>query len=414
MFHGAAKLLGEKINMPELRTHKIGLFRNTVSLMFGLSLLASGGALLRNVIFSPPEAQAGTVDETPTVLPVSTFTVRLLDGYEVQESYAGRVISRRNSSLGFERGGSLTEVMVDEGDHVKEGDVLAVLDTRRLQAQLTELQAELERSRANAEETKARHAFASVTVQRNKKLLTKQQISAQADDEAVFEEKSIAAQLAAANATIRKVEATIKALKVDIDLSILRAPFSGSIVARLADEGTVVDPGTPVLRLIEDGKLEAHVGIPSRAVDNLKLNQIYTIDVGGKHYPAKLRTVLAEIDPQTRTVTAVFDLTQSEPALRGGQLARLEMTQSISSPGFWLPITALTESRRGLWGAYALDPSPQGNGLMRLDRRELQLLHSEADRAFVRGTLLDGEVVVASGLHRLVPNQLVRIVGEVK
>ena len=393
--------------MPELKFRKRRLFRNTLSL--SLLLLAVGGVLLKNVMFFPAEAQAAAADETSTILPVNALIVHLLDGYDVEENYAGRVVTRRSSALGFERSGLLVEVMVDEGHQVNEGDVLALLNTRRLAAKLNELEAELERSRADANVIMARHGLASITVQRNKKLLRKKQLSAQAGDEAEFEEKAVAAQLAAANANIKKVEASIKALKVDLDLSILRAPFSGSIAARLADEGAVVDPSTPVLRLIEDGKLEVHVGVPSRAVGNLKPDQTYNIDVEGTSYPAKLRTLLSEIDPQTRTVTAIFDLTNRDSALRSGLLARLKMKHNIVSRGFWLPMTALTESRRGLWGVYVLEPAQQGKGLMRLNRRELQLIHSEADRAFVRGTLRDGELVVATGLHRLVPGQLVRI-----
>ena len=53
-----------------------------------------------------------------------------------------------------------------------------------------------------------------------------------------------------------------------------------------------------------------------------------------------------------------------------------------------------------------------GSATHKLRRRELEIVHQEADRVFARGTLSDGEMVVVEGLHRLVPDQLVRIAAD--
>ncbi len=75
-------------------------------------------------------------------------------------------------------------------------------------------------------------------------------------------------------------------------------------------------------------------------------------------------------------------------------------------------MTALTESSRGLWACYIAEPVASrdrlGSETHRLRRRELEVVHQEVDRVFVRGTLSAGELVVSEGLHRLVPNQRVR------
>ena len=127
-------------------------------------------------------------------------------------------------------------------------------------------------------------------------------------------------------------------------------------------------------------------------------------------YQGRLKALLARLDSETRTVPAIIVLDDSERRLRSGQLARLKLQRTVPMKGYWLPITALIGGRRGLWNAYVLEPAGQdaGKDLMRAGRREVQILHSESERAFVRGTVRDGERVVSSGLHRLVPNQLVR------
>ena len=93
-------------------------------------------------------------------------------------------------------------------------------------------------------------------------------------------------------------------------------------------------------------------------------------------------------------------------SLRQGDLASLELAQTIEDPGFWLPLSSLTESSRGLWSCYAAEPAEDG---YQLARRELELLHQTETHAFVRGTLRDDELVVLEGLHRLTPGMPVTV-----
>ena len=373
-------------------------------------VLGISGVVLQHISPSLAGTTANT-DPSPTgrMLLVDSLTVQVLEGYQVTESYVGRVVSRRSSSLGFERIGRLESVHVDEGNHVEKGDILARLNTVRLEAKTGELKAELERSQAQRQETEIRHKLTQTTADRNRQMMVSKQVSKQAYDESVFEAKALSAKLAAADAQVKHVEARIKVLEVDIDRSMLKAPFAGTILSRWADEGAIVGVGERVLRLIEDQKLEVHVGVPSHATAGLEEGQNYEIEISGKIYDTKLRTLLSEIDSSTRTVTAIFELDTTSNTPRVGQLGRLKIIQQTKARGFWLPITALAEGRRGLWSAYVLEPDGPDAAVRKVSLRELQLLNSEEDRAFVRGTLRDGEIVVVSGLHRLVPGQQVKI-----
>ena len=95
----------------------------------------------------------------------------------------------------------------------------------------------------------------------------------------------------------------------------------------------------------------------------------------------------------------------------------------MEEPGAWLPLTALTEGSRGLWSAYAVEAAPgdaraaQGREIGgdtaggRLAVQPLEVLYQDGDRVYVRGPLAAGEILVAAGLHRVVPGQLVRVLG---
>lgn len=340
------------------------------------------------------------------LLPVEVAEVDMRDAFEAEARYAGRITASRSSNLGFERPGLLASVAVDEGAKVKAGDVLASLDTRSLEAQLAQ-------ARAQENEASARLALANVTVNRQKQLLDRKNVSEQRYDEARFNRQATAAQLAGARASIQ-------ALEVALELATIRAPYDGDIVARMVDEGTVVNAGQPIFRLLESAALEAHIGIPPETAATLNTGTIYQVDVRGQLYPAVLSQVLSEVDAETRTISAIFLVEAPLSDVRAGELARVVLTQEVREPGFWVPLEALNEGRRGLWAVYVVAPD-DADGTQEavienagvIERRTVQLLHTEAARAYVRGTLRDGEAYVSNGTHRLVPGQRVRVLDAV-
>ncbi|MEQ8747573.1 efflux RND transporter periplasmic adaptor subunit [Pyruvatibacter sp.] len=340
------------------------------------------------------------------LLPVEVAEVDMRDAFEAEARYAGRITASRSSNLGFERPGLLASVAVDEGAKVKAGDVLASLDTRSLEAQLAQ-------ARAQENEASARLALANVTVNRQKQLLDRKNVSEQRYDEARFNRQATAAQLAGARASIQ-------ALEVALELATIRAPYDGDIVARMVDEGTVVNAGQPIFRLLESAALEAHIGIPPETAATLNTGTIYQVDVRGQLYPAVLSQVLSEVDAETRTISAIFLVEAPLSDVRAGELARVVLTQEVREPGFWVPLEALSEGRRGLWAVYVVAPD-DADGTQEavienagvIERRTVQLLHTEAARAYVRGTLRDGEAYVSNGTHRLVPGQRVRVLDAV-
>ena len=118
-----------------------------------------------------------------------------------------------------------------------------------------------------------------------------------------------------------------------------------------------------------------------------------------RSHTARLKAVLPEVDAATRTLTAVFTLQTGDIPL--GAVIELELTSSIPTPGYWLPLTALTESDRGLWGIFVINDDSA------VERRLVEIIHVEANQAFVRGTLNPGERVVKTGVQRIVPGQRV-------
>lgn len=351
-------------------------------------------------IVSRASASIDDVD-VANALTVSTVTARQIDEYQTIQYISGQVMAARESDHGFDRAGVLAEVMVDEGDRVQKGDVMAKLDLRKLNAQKNQFAADLDSSKALRREAKTNLERAQAAYDRYQSLKDSGHISQHRFDQAKTDLASADAGLKSAVAAIAKIEAAIAAVNADIDLSTLTAKFDGTVVKRYRDEGSSFGMGGgPMIRLIEDGNLEIRVGLTEDAAMGMVQGNEYKFSQNGRDINTTLRSIVGQVDQNTRTISAIFDVNTGQNVIPG-TLAEIAVNVNVNQTGYWLPTEALAESRRGLWTAYTLSPVEGRSDVSELNRQELQVLYTEADRVFVRGTLKDGDRVVSSGTHRL-------------
>ncbi|RKR00026.1 efflux RND transporter periplasmic adaptor subunit [Maricaulis maris] len=335
-------------------------------------------------------AEANFIASTPPPLSVSTITAHYDDDASIAEFFPGLIAARRQSALGFERSGRIESILVDVGDRVVEGEMLARLDVRALQAQIAAADAQ-------TAEAAAQTALASGTETRQAQLLERGHISQQRFDEV---RTSTRAALARQNAAA----AAADALRIQLDLSVMTAPFDGVVTARRSDEGAIASPGQPLLELVELDSLEVRVGLPQIVAARYQPGDTASFEVDSQAQPvrAHFRASSSVVDRQTRTVTAVFDLDPAQ-SVAAGQIVRLAVETPIGTEGFWVPTAALAEGRRGLWSVYVLAPDETGD--YRLEPRVVETVRIEAERVYVRGAVADGELLLASGLQRITPGQ---------
>jgi RND family efflux transporter MFP subunit len=393
------------------------------------------------------------VKEQPRVLAVTTVTVEPVTSYVAARKYTGAIVARRTSELGFELAGKLTELQANEGDFVTAGTALAQLDTEHLETNRRKLVAKRAQAVALLDEmlagprgediAAASDRVASLQAQaellrlqtdRLKRLVPTGATTQDEYEQYAFGLKAREAELSEARhhleellngtrkeqieaqrAVIAELDAAIAEIDVDLQKSTLTAPFDGIIARRYVEAGTVVNTGQRVFRLIEDGALEAWIGLPAQAAARLTVGSSQRVKIQGEAFDAVVASRFPEVDPATRTRTVVLELNSSaSERIVHGQVVRLELQETIEAAGFWLPPTALTQGERGLWSALvgeeerSADGSTQP-GLLRVARRDLEVLHTESDRVMVRGTLNAGEQVITRGTHRVVPGQAVRL-----
>ena len=332
-------------------------------------------------------------------LTVSYLTVTPQAEFSTNRVYAGTSRAARRAELGFKRGGEVATVMVDLGDSVAAGQLLAQLDTRALASDLRRAQSEEVLAAANRRSASAQTALAANTERRVRALRANGNVSQQAFDEAHLKYRVSRAQLEVAQASLGRAQAAVEAMEIALSEAEIRAPFDGIIQARHVDEGSQIGPGSPALSLVETSKREAHVGIPESAVTSLTVGDAYTINWQNVSASAQLRSLLPEVNPNTRTVTAVFTVADQRIPL--GAVVELSLRQRVPGNGFWVPIEALTAMDRGLWGVFIIDAEDI------VQQRLVEIVHNEGDRAFVRGLLSTNDRVVATGTQRIVAGQRV-------
>lgn len=394
---------------------------------------------------NPKSVQTAVSSQQTNILPVETTVIEPADSYSVSQTYTGEVAALRTSEVGFERGGKLIRVLVEEGDRISLGTPLAKLDTVNLEAQKQGLIAQREQAkavlaelkngarteqinaaRANVRDIQRQLELEKLKSERREYLYTEGAIAREQLDEIEFNRQALSERLAnaqsnldelqngtriervdAQQAAVDRLDAEIKDLDLTIAKSTIKAPFAGVVAARNLDEGTVVEAGSSVLRIVENARPEVKIGVPILAIDKIQPGSNQKLTIGGKEYDATVSSILPEVNPATRTRTVVLRLpTSASDRVSPMQIARLNITtQTQNTDGYWLPITALIKGDRGLWSCYALINTEDGN--YKTERRHLELLETQEDRVLVRGTIQPGDEIIADGVHRLVQGQIV-------
>ncbi len=360
--------------------------------VLALVVIVGGGVLFGGTLLAVRTAQS---EQQVEPLTVGVVQAEEQDTFIAQRKFAGRIVPRRTSDLSFELGGLVVALEADDGDAVQAEQALARLDTEQLQNRRNELAAQ-------KVEVEAQLRRAQSTLQRTEELVARGFSTEQDLD-------NIRAERDGARARLSRIEASIAGVDTDLDNTILTAPFSGQIIRRYVDEGSVVQAGSPILRLNEFGVPEARIGIPTTFLNKVQVGETYQVTAGALSAEGVVTSIVSDVNTQTGTLTVILEI-PDDPGFVARDLVRLSLQEEIRETGLWVPAGALNESLRGLWAVFVVEPDD--NGIGTVVRKDVEIVQIEERRVYVRGTLEDGDLVVASSAFRLVPGQRVRIVRD--
>lgn len=320
------------------------------------------------------------------VTPVSAAWPRTL-------SANGSVAAWQESIVSAEQGGyRLAEVLVNVGDRVRRGQVLArmAVDT---------VQVELAQTRASLAESEATLADAQANAERARQLQTTGAISAQQIAQYLTAEKTANARLLAQRARLQSDE-------LRLSKTTIAAPDDGIISARLATVGGVAGNGQELFRLIRGSRLEWRAEVTAAELSQVKpgMKTVLTLP-DGSSVAGQVRMVAPTVDPQTRNGLVYVDLPTSgagASAVRAGMFSRGEFELGRTS-ALTLPQAAVA-LRDGFQYVFLLDAQSQ------VKQTKVSLGRRLGDRVEILSGLPQGARVVAAGVGFLSDGDLVRVV----
>ena len=254
---------------------------------------------------------------------------------------AGSVRARRESAIGAEVSGRVVSVLVDVGDEVDEGDELFRIDPVPYEIAVAESQAGLALARVELENARAEEA-------RVERLVEERATSMSARDE-----RKTAAAVAAAR--VAQMEARLAATRADLERTVVRAPYAGSVVERRAHEGAMA--GTqPVIVLQETGHLEVVLNIPEATLVPVAVGDAVGVFAPGLAEPVRteITRVSDRVDPATRTVEVRAPVASPGGILKAGSFVRAEVVVEPDGPRPTVPRSALLV-RDGRTFVFAVD-----------------------------------------------------------
>ncbi|MDQ2945852.1 MAG: efflux RND transporter periplasmic adaptor subunit, partial [Acidobacteriota bacterium] len=249
-------------------------------------------------------------------------------------------------------------VKVREGDHVREGQLLVILDARDLDvssghaaAALDEVRSAVPEAESAERAAQANLDLAQTTFKRMQELLSKKSISSQEFDEASAKLKAAQAAREMAHARriqidsqAARVQQEVRATEVARSYAEITAPFAGVVTVRSVEPGTMAVPGAPLLTLERDGayRLEAAVEESRLAAIRVGQSVSVTLDGADRVMEARVSEIVPAVDAASRSYTVKIDL-PATAQLRSGLFGRASFAMGNRS-SLAIPAAAVREN----------------------------------------------------------------------
>ena len=286
--------------------------------------------------------QVGTVTQ---VYPSQAFTVLNASGY---------VVAQRKSALAAKVTGRLVWLGVGEGDRVKKGQVVARLESEDVTAAQKQALQNVRVARGNLEQAQAELSDATLSLNRNKELVSRGLI-AQADyDSALARYKKADGGVASAQASIRASTAAVEGANAAVEYTHIRAPFDAIVLTKNADIGDIVTPigaaanaKAAVVTIADMESLEVEADVSESNLEKVKVNQPCEIQLDAlpeSRFRGEVHTVVPTADRTKATILMKVRFIDRDPRILPEMSAKVAFLSRPVTQGEEKPFTAVNRA----------------------------------------------------------------------
>jgi RND family efflux transporter MFP subunit len=358
-----------------------------------LARMRAVGAILTVIALAPALAACDDPATSATAAPVRPVQVqRVVFGpADENREFAGVVRARYETDLGFRVAGKIVARLINVGDRVRAGDVVARLDARDLQLQVESADAELTAATSNL-------AQAAADELRYQNLRTRG-YAAVAD----YERKKAAKD--EAEGRMERAQRALDLAQNQLAYADLKADADGVITATLAESGQVVALGQAIARLAHRGEMEAVVALPETRLSEARQSDasVRLWSDPNRRFLARLRELSPQADAATRTYAARFTIENPDDTVALGMTATVVLSRPAETMVARVPLAAIFNRGTGP-AVYRVDD----DGV--LERRTVTVSSFNEVAALITSGLQNGDEIVTLGVQMLQAGQKVRAV----
>jgi RND family efflux transporter MFP subunit len=335
---------------------------------------------------------------------------------------SGYIVARRRATVSSKVTGKVVKVMLEEGQRVEAGQVIALLDDSNWRAALSQSNAQLQQAEANVESSQTAFDDAKPIFERAEKQKAAAVISAQSFDESHAQFNVARNNLLISQRALEAARAGVEVAQRSLEDTVIRAPFAGIVTEKAAQPGEMVSPisagggftRTGIGTIVDMDSLEVEVDVSENFINrvrpeqpvNIKLNAYPDWDIPGSviamiptadraKATVKVRIAIKQKDPRIipEMGARVAFLSDNEPAAAGAEKSPV--------PGVVIPADAVTTS-----GTASIVFVVHGSTV---ERRAVRLAGKTASGQIVSAGLEPGNIVALGDLSKLSDGARVRI-----
>lgn len=354
--------------------------------------LTSGKTLISLLIFlsflscRPQTKEESKKEESFGATPVKVFKVRK---QKISEKvlYTGTIEAWRKINITPDIGGKIDKILVKEGDRVKTGQLLAELDTRAIRLQLKQAEAASAVAKANYKD-------AQRNMERMERLSHEKAVSDQQ-----YEKIKLAYE--AAEAQLKQAQAALNLVSYNLDVSLMKAPFSGVVASRNAEVGDVINPmmggfspTSGVLTLMDYSRVKIEINVSHQDIVRIKKEQPAQLKITafpGRIFQGFVSLVNVTADPLTKKFKVEVNIDNPDLTLRPNTFGEVTLEVSSHEGALVVPQEAILEHK------YVFLARKDNT----VERKEVSLGLQNTDRIEIVKGLHEGDLIVVEGNYGL-------------
>ncbi len=343
-------------------------------------LITQSDALLAEI--AKIDEAIGKLDENHKLALITTIEAKdtVFNHYlELQAT----VQTKQNIVLNAEYGGVLQQVYVKEGQRVSKGQTLAKIDDGGLGSQLAQM------------ETQA--ALAKTTFERQQNLWN-QKIGSEI-------------QFLQAKTNYEAQVKAVSQMKAQIAKTVVRAPFSGTIDDIITEKGSVVGPGTPILRIVNLGDMYLEAEVPEKNIATVKKGTEVIVDfpILGETFNAKVTQASNYINPANRSFNIQIAVPSKNGQIKPNLTSKIQIKDYTNPKTIVVPISIISENAEGEQYLYVADNTTK-DGQATAKKVIVKTGLTQGNYAEITEGIKDGDLVISEGARSVKEGQKVSII----